>query len=441
MTSRLASRFKTPLPILLFAAALAVTGCATQTQGPIGPISSGNPRVDPDPQGPVDPTDTTETETDETDQEETETAETEAGEAYTPPHMQGRDIVRAGVMLPFSDGRAAVRTEAEGMLAGIELALFDGAGDNFVILPKDTRGSQASADAAARELLEQGVDLILGPLYGANVTATKNALGAENVPIVSFSNDSSIAGNGVWLSSIAPEAEVAEMVRYAASQGYRRFAYFGPQSALGQKVERTLRFEATQVGGDVLTTAFYPTTTQSPNIEAETFAGIITRAVDRGDRVAIIIPERGTRLRRIAPLLPYYDVDIRRAKIMGLSSWNDPNIWREPTLKGAWFPAPPAVEIQDFEARYTRQYGRAPSNLAAMAYDAAALAIALSADGELTQDELTNRQGYAGINGLFRFRYDGIADRSLAIMEIDPSAEGNVKQVRGTASSFVDAIN
>ena len=79
--------------------------------------------------------------------------------------------------------------------------------------------------------------------------------------------------------------------------------------------------------------------------------------------------------------------------------------------------------------------------MAAIAYDATALAVALSADGELTTEELTNAQGYAGINGLFRFRYDGMADRSLAIMEIDPSVEGNVRQVRGTATSFSDAIN
>ena len=438
MTSRPTSRFKASLPILFFAAALALAGCATETQGPVGPISTGKPRVDPEPVGPKEPTDVVDEDIDDT---EVEVAEPQAGEPYTPPHMLGRDIVRAGVMLPFSDGRSAVRAEAEGMLAGIELALFDGAGENFIILPKDTRGSQSNASAVAAELVDEGADLIIGPLYGANVTAAKTAIAGSGKPIISFSNDSRVAGNGVWLASIAPEAEVAEMVRFAASRGYNKFAFFGPQSALGQQVERTMQFEVAQTGGAVLTSAFYPTSTQSPNTEAEYFAGSISRAIERGERVAIIIPERGTRLRRIAPLIAYYGIDIRKAKMLGLSSWNDPDIWREPTLKGAWFPAPPPNEISDFETRYQRQYGRAPSNLAAIAYDATALAIALSADGELTTEELTSRQGYAGINGLFRFRYDGMADRSLAIMEIDPDAEGNVRQVRGTATSFSDAIN
>ena len=68
-------------------------------------------------------------------------------------------------------------------------------------------------------------------------------------------------------------------------------------------------------------------------------------------------------------------------------------------------------------------YGAAPSSLAAVSYDAAALIAALSEDGMLSSGELINRDGFMGVNGLFRFRDDGTAERSLAIMEIDPTVE------------------
>lgn len=429
MTSRPASRFAALTPSLFFAAFLTLAGCATQSTGPIAPISSGDPRVDPVPgQSPHD----TAVVGDQTIEELTEDVDSD----YTPPHMQDRDVIRAGVMLPFSDRRAGVRNQAEGMLAGIELALFDHAGEDFVLLPKDTRGSKTTAETMASDLNAQGADFVLGPLFGTNVTAARNILAVDDVPVISFSTDVSVAGAGAWLASIAPEAEVAEIIAYASLRGYDQFAFFGADSSLGLRVERAMQYEVSKNGGLMIASSFYPSDTISPDVEAASFAASVERAAARGARVAVLVPERGNRLRRIAPLLAYHGVDTRLVKMLGTGAWNDPEVWREPSLNGAWFPSPPQSEMSEFKQRYQRQYGREPSSLAAVAYDATALAIMLAEDGEITTEELTNRDGFAGLNGLFRFRFDGTAERSLEIMEIDPSEETGLKRLRGVASSF-----
>lgn len=355
---------------------------------------------------------------------------------YTPPHMEGREIIRAGVMLPFSDRRSSVRDQAQSMLAAIEMALFDAGGDNVVLLPKDTGGSQAIATEKADELIAQGADFVLGPLYGGNVTAARDAFALGGKPVIAFSNDNTVAGGGVWLASISPEAQVTDIINYASQRGYDQFAFFGPQNSIGERVARAMQFEVARNGGQMISTGFYPSGSETPTTEAEYFAKSVAQAADAGGRVAVLVPERGTRLRRIAPLLAYHGVDTRQVKMLGITTWNDPGVWREPSLKGAWFPAEPEIDMAGFVADYSRQYGREPSSLAPVAYDAAALAFALSADGELTTDELTTREGFAGVNGLFRFRYDGVAERSLAIMEIDPNSETGVREVRPVASSF-----
>lgn len=434
MTLLTASRVQTPLPILFFALFLIVTGCATSSPGPVGPISTGNPRVEPvptpEPEEPVE-------EVVEDESLNDMIAERPPG-PYTPPHMQGRELVRAGVLLPFSHPNERVRQQAEGMLAGIELALFDFGNENVVLFPKDTGGSQSQATLAAEDLLEDGVDVVLGPLFGANVPLVKDALtpqaeteflifrtepSEETKPVIAFSNDRSVASYGAWLASIAPEEEVQAIIEYAALRGYDQFAFFGPQNALGTRTEAAMQAAVVENGGAMLTSAFYPATTTNPNIEAEYFATTIAAAVEAGERVAVLVPERGNRLRRIAPLLAYYGVDTREVKMLGTGGWNDEAVWREPSLRGAWFPSAPTLDIADFETRFERMYGAAPSSLAAVSYDAAALIVALSEDGALTSGELINRDGFMGINGLFRFRDDGTVERSLAIMEIDPTAE------------------
>lgn len=454
MTLPTTSRVRAPLPILFFAAFLAVAGCATSTPGPVGPISTGNPRVDPVPgNGTGDPEN-------ETIGEEgmDDIAEVEGPTGpYTPPHMQGREIIRAGVLLPFTHPNERVRQQAEGMLAGIELALFDFNNQNIVLLPKDTGGSQSQAIIAAEDLRDSGVDVVLGPLFGANVQQVQAALTPppetdffgfstepeeDPKPVIAFSNDKSVASYGAWLASIAPEEEVAAIVEYAALRGYDQFAFFGPQSGLGTRIEAAMQAAVVENGGFMLTSGFYPASSTNPNVEAEYFANTIANAVENGARIAVLVPERGNRLRRIAPLLAYYGVDTRRVKMLGTGGWNDPNIWREPSLRGAWFPTAPSVDVRDFDQRFERMYGAKPSSLAAVAYDAAALVIALSEDGELLPAELINRDGFMGVNGLFRFRDDGTAERSLAIMEIDPTANDGtgVKEILPVSPSFDPTI-
>ncbi len=451
MTSSPTSRVRAPLPILFFSAFLALAGCATQAPGPVGPISTGNPRVDP-----VPGSETGEPGEGEIGEEGMGDVEAEdATGPYTPPHMEGREVIRAGVLLPFSHPNARVRQQAEGMLAGIELALFDYGNENIVILPKDTGGSPSQTTTAAEELRNKGADVVLGPLFGANVQLVREALTPEKdeglfgfgnrdqdeaKPVIAFSNDRSVASYGAWLASIAPEEEVAAIVEYAALRGYDQFAFFGPQSDLGVRIESAMQQAVIQNGGFMLTSGFYPATSSNPNTEAEYFAKTIESAVGRGARVAVLVPERGNRLRRIAPLLAYHGVDTRQVKMLGTGAWNDANIWREPSLRGAWFPTAPSVEVADFEARYQRMYGAAPSSLSAVAYDAAALVLALSADGGVETEELINRDGFMGVNGLFRFRTDGTAERSLAIMEVDPNSETGITEILPVSPSFDSTI-
>lgn len=447
MTSPIPSRVRAPLPILFFAAFLALAGCATSSPGPVGPISTGNPRVDP---VAGDTGDLGSTEVGEEDMGDVEIPEPSG--PFTPPHMQGREIIRAGVLLPFSHPNERVRQQAEGMLAGMELALFDYGNDSIVLLPKDTGGSQSQATIAAEDLYNQGVDVVLGPLFGANVQLVRDALAPppesdffgfnqtreEPKPVIAFSNDRAVASFGAWLASIAPEEEVSAIIEYASLRGYDQFAFFGPQSALGTRIEAAMQSAVAENGGFMLTSAFYPASSNNPNLEAEYFAQTIATATEAGARIAVLVPERGNRLRRIAPLLAYHGVDTRVVKMLGTGGWDDPAVWREPSLRGAWFPTAPSADINDFEGRFARMYGAAPSSLAAVSYDAAALIAALSEDGELTPGELINRDGFMGVNGLFRFRTDGTVERSLAIMEIDPNAPDGtgVKEILPVSPSF-----
>ena len=107
--------------------------------------------------------------------------------------------------------------------------------------------------------------------------------------------------------------------------------------------------------------------------------------------------------------------------MLGTGRWNDASVWREPTLIGGIFAAPDPKNLEQFSALYERIYRAEPSNLAALGYDAGAMAAALaSVEGRNGFAGLTTRDGFQGVNGIFRFSSNGEVERSLSVLEIDP---------------------
>ena len=128
-----------------------------------------------------------------------------------PPHMDGDEPVRVGLLLPFSADNETARRIASAMFDAAQLAVFDAGDENFLLMPKDTRGDAEGAAAAARSALADGAEIILGPLFSESVDAAAAVTRAAQVPMIAFSSDLTSAGNGVYLLSFPPESEIARI--------------------------------------------------------------------------------------------------------------------------------------------------------------------------------------------------------------------------------------
>lgn len=422
---------------LVLAASVALAGCAST--GPVRPpvaIATGEPREPVEP-GKADPADVQNDPGANGDQALADLlgALGQGGDGgYTPAFMRDRELTRLAVLLPFSHPNAQVRREAEGLLAGAELALFERGSDNILLMPKDTRGSRAGAEEAIREAVEQGADAVIGPLFAENVRTVSASAREADIPVIAFSTDRSAAGGGAYLIAISPEAEIARVVDYAASHGTDTFAFLGPATDYGRRAEQALRVEAARRGAAVIASEMYDPANEAPVDEARRLADALRSDVEaRPGRVAVLIPERGLKLLAVAPLLPYYDVDVRRLTLMGIGAWNDPSVWREPTLLGAIFAAPDPQDVAAFGTAYSRVYRTTPPDLASLGYDAGALAMGLSGVDALSRQGIESRDGFRGVNGAFRFRIDGTADRGLAVLQITP---GGAAVVEAGVQSF-----
>jgi branched-chain amino acid transport system substrate-binding protein len=329
--------------------------------------------------------------------------------------MRGRQIVRVGLLLPFS----LRPQEATALYNAAELALFDHGNQNTLLIPRDAGADEASANAAARALVNDGADIIIGPVLREGVVGAGRAVNSDNIPVIGFSSDRTIGGDGVYLLSFQLEDEVSRLVEYAAAQNIRTIALLAPANEYGRRVESSLRAEAQRRGVAIVTTQLYNRTDTDAGAAATALAASLRSAPAQG----ILIAESGTPLRAIGTALVTAGVDRTRVRFMGTSVWAA-DAQREPTLAGGFYVSPDPTARSDFETRYQTAFGHAPTRLASLGYDAVALAALLSrergAQG-FSRGALENGEGFAGSDGLFRFRSDGAIERGLAIIEVRPN--------------------
>ena len=359
------------------------------------------------------------------------------GAEDVPIHMANRDVTRIGVLLPFSHPKRNVSEEVKGIMSAIEMGMFDHADSRYLLLPFDTLGTANGVEQATQSAIAAGVQIILGPLFKEEVRIVNNMASQVNVPVLAFSNDRYVAGDGVFLTSVGLEEEVREIIDFARRRGIESYAFLGPDSSYGRRVAGALKEEVERSDGRVIASNFYiPGDSDAPLRAARIVAKAMQKEVERVPRrVAVLIPEKGVRLRSVAPLLPYSGLDTRYAVFLGTSEWDDPTVWREPTLINGFFVSPPRGDFRKFAVEYEKIFNQEPTKLAALGYDAATLTAKIVASGEaLTAEVLNSEDGFVGVNGLFRFRLDGTAERSLSIMRI--TQRSNAVEVRAGSKNF-----
>ncbi len=329
-----------------------------------------------------------------------------------------RPGVKVAFLLPLSGGNS--QSVAKSLKQAGELALFDFDNPNVELVPKDTRGTPEGAKEAAQQAVKEGAELIIGPLFANEVAAAAPEAQSANIPMIAFSSDRKVAGNGVYLLSFLAGSDVSRIVSFAVSRGKTRFAALVPQTEYGRLVEQSFLASANRLGAQIVAVKSYPQDANGMVAPVREIAALAKRG-EQPQIDALYMPAAADSLPSLAPLLPYAEIDTKAVQLLGSSGWDYTGVGKEAALVGAWLPAPDPKGWTDFTKRYVETYGEVPPRLSTLAYDAVSLAISLSNNApgsRFTPDALTRANGFSGIDGLFRLRPDGTSERGFAILEV-----------------------
>jgi branched-chain amino acid transport system substrate-binding protein len=334
-----------------------------------------------------------------------------------PETAVGAGRVKVALILPLSgSGNAAVA--AQSMKNAAEMALAEFNNPDMQLLVRDDAGTAPGAQQAAQQALDEGAEIILGPLFALSVGPVGQLARSRNVPVIAFSTDANVATRGVYLLSFLPESDVERIIGHAACQGKKSFAALVPDNAYGTVVEGAFKQAVARRNGRIVAFEHYPLDRAQMQGPARTVA----QAAGRAD--AIFIPDGADAVPTVVQSLTSSGIDTKRVQLLGTGLWEDAQIFSTPALEGAWYAGPDSTGFRNFSARYRSRYGQDPVRTATLAYDAVALVAALiktQGTKRFSEEVLTNPSGFTGIDGLFRFKPDGTNQRGLAVLRVSPT--------------------
>ncbi len=331
-----------------------------------------------------------------------------------------QDPVKVALILPTG---AAPQTAAiaKALRQSAELAVFDLNQAGLQLMVKDDRGSEEGARAAVGEAISGGAEIILGPLFSRATAAAAPTAHKAGVPLISFSNDRKVAGNGVYLLSFLHDQEVTRIVDFAARQGRSRLVALIAKDAFGDQLEQSFRSAAARSGSTVLAVERYALNTNAILAPARKIHDVIKSAPAEAPVDALFLPGGEDTMPMVAPFIPYLGIDTQQVRLLGTGGWDTPLISREKAFAGGWFAAPDPRGWQTFSQRFAKSYGAPPPRIASLAYDAVGIAAAFTAaprGSRYGAANLTRASGFSGIDGRFRLSASGLVERELAVLEV-----------------------
>ena len=339
------------------------------------------------------------------------------GGAVQPSTAIGTGQVKVALILPLSAGGNA-GIAALSMKNAAEMALAEFNSPNIQLLVKDDAGTPGGASQAAQQALNEGAELIVGPLFAQSVQAVGQVARGRGIPVIAFSTDATVAARGIYLLSFLPESDIDRIVDFAVANGKRSYAAMVPENAYGSVVAAALQQVSARKGARIVALERY----QLGSTQLAAQATIVAQSAQNAD--AILIADGSDAVPTVVSALTAAGVQTRSIQLLGTGLWDDPRIFSDTRLHGAWYAAPDSNGFRNFSARYRTRFGQDPVRTATLAYDAVALVAALvktQGAQRFAEQVLTNPSGFAGIDGLFRFRTDGTNERGLAVLRVGPT--------------------
>lgn len=323
--------------------------------------------------------------------------------------IEQNKVLNVAALLPLSGKASSI---GKGMQNAMFMALDLPSSKNIVLKFYDTQSSSLGAQTAIYKAIEEGAELILGPLMFDEVEGIAKIALSENVPVISFTTSPQVLQKGIYSIGFLNAEQIKRVLTYAQSQKKTRLALLVPDNNSGLNVVKSTLMSVQNKEIDLVKVGFY-------NQASLDFTSLVNSMSEEKDFDAVLIADGGNRLKSLVSMFAYNDIMYPEVLFMGTSAWDNTNLSKETILYHGVYPMVSKTNSLRFVEEYKNMFGEAPKNIYSLAYDSVLLSFGLAvSQNDNIEETLTSQDGFTGINGDFKILPTGQSRYSLDIYEI-----------------------
>ncbi len=347
-------------------------------------------------------------------------------------------LTRAAILLPLSGAYQSVGTE---LRKAVDMAVISLAPPQFEVIYIDTAKAPAEAAYAA---IAADADIIIGPVFSSHTAAIAPIAIENRIPVLSFSNNSTITNPGVWIMGQQPEHEMEAVLSYAMASlaaienippEQARIAIVTNDTAYGRTLrDYSIRHLITAGSAQPAQLLLDQTVLENENRLQQSIRQFArwTKENPSPEFDMVIICGDADFTLTVAPVLVWHDLDPAKVRFVGSSQWNRADMITEPSLQGGLYATLPTDRRQRFEKVWNTYFTEPPGDLAPLGFDAVAVASLMTGDATTDNEDMANNvllreTGFAGFSGVFRFYPDGSHRRHLEVRQINRFRSATVR--------------
>ncbi len=347
------------------------------------------------------------------------------------------DKIKIGVMLPLSGEHSEIGNL---ILNAIEMAIFQTEENKLELHIKDTEAKSDKAKKVLSELIDEGVKVVVGPLFSKSLAAIQSQVASNNINILALTNNINLRNKGIWIFGVDPQAQTEKVLQYALEKGSKNIAALLPQNAYGLLLFDTITSFTQENLMKIEKIEFYNFSVESQRNTAQKISEGFEEYKIYLDKIkeqdneeekdnevffmekpfdSVFIAAAGQNLTVLSSQLQYNNVDPKLVQYLGISSWEDSSILNEPALEGGVFVTTSEMYQKKIKLIYKSSFSKEMPKVAMIAYDIVALLGSLNNLGSnFNIYDLVNDEGYIGLRGLFRLKKNGAVERAFQLKKI-----------------------
>ena len=369
------------------------------------------------------------------------------GFLITPVALLANEKIRIGLLVPLTGKNSEI---GQSIIKSTRLAINTINNASIEIIPKDTQSNPEVTLAAAKELANSGIKIVIGPVFNESLIyldelseltflalTNKNDNFSKNIinaginatsqlnAIKKFIELNEIKKTIFLTPDVSFKNEIEKAISNSKIKTLENYIYNTDPTKLTKQIEKITRYEIRKQNLEDEINRLEKSEQSNKELLIERLKKRDTLGSVKFD--SVVISDFDESLKSVTTSLLYTDITPKEKYFITLNQWFDESLLKETSSQPLYFPSANKDNYDEFSNEYFEKYNQYPNQLSFLSYDLVGLVYYLILQNESVIDKkmFTKKTLFKGKVGVFEIKNNKINH----ILNFYKAEDGEFKKV------------